>query len=132
MVHERRKYKRVEIFPMTVTLESQQKSFYGFITDLSESGLQICIHDDIENISDFSLKIPLPKEFDQDFLNIGADQVWINSLSNLAYNELGCKFKNPSPNQKESLKKLINLLESEIEADIEIPPTIDDDISAYI
>lgn len=128
MGEERRRYKRIEIFPLTVTLESQNNILYGFITDLSLSGLQLCIHDNIENITDFSIKIPLPKQLEVENLTIDANQVWINSMSNLAYNEIGCQFKNVEIEQKSKLEELITLLESEVDNDVAVPPNIEVEI----
>ncbi|GMT50315.1 MAG: hypothetical protein IEMM0008_1854 [bacterium] len=110
---EKRKYKRIKIFPMTVKLVTDSKTFLGFISDLSSTGLLVCLHDNIADIDQFSIKIPLPKSFGSQVLTIDSHQVWVNQLSNLEYNQVGCEFLDVNDEQAKTLEQLISLLEED-------------------
>ncbi len=110
---EKRKYRRVKIFPMTVKLVTDSNTFLGFISDLSGTGLLVCLHDNIADIDQFSIKIPLPKSFESHTLTIDSHQVWVNQLSNLEYNQVGCEFLDVNDEQTKTLEQLMGLLEED-------------------
>ncbi len=110
---EKRKYKRIKIFPMTVKLVTNSTTFLGFISDLSGTGLLVCLHDNIANIDQFSIKIPLPKSFESQTLTLESQQVWVNQLSNLEYNQVGCEFLDITDEQNKTLEQLMSLLEED-------------------
>ncbi len=110
---EKRKYRRIKIFPMTVKLVTDSNTYLGFISDLSSTGLLVCLHENIANIDQFAIKIPLPKSFESQTLTMGSHQVWVNQLSNLEYNQVGCEFLDITDEQNKTLEQLMSLLEED-------------------
>lgn len=98
---------------MTVSLETSKTTYDGFITDLSENGILICLHKEVVDIGDFSLKLPIPDSIGGGLVNLSAQQVRIDILSNVNYNEVGCQFINMENEQINKIQSLINLLEKE-------------------
>ena len=110
---DKRKYKRIKIYPLTVTLQSNNFSIDGFVTDLSQRGILLCIHKNVDNIGDFSLKLPIPGTDNGDTFSIQAQQVRLDTISNLQYNEIGCQFVDIYPEQEENIVKLMATLEDD-------------------
>lgn len=111
MENEKRKYKRIALFPVVVKLTDGQSVYTGFIRDLNETGIQICMGGKVENMENLYINIEQPMNPEASSLMIDAEQLWITQISNIDYYEIGCQFKNITPNQKEQIAQLISVME---------------------
>jgi len=96
-----------------VTLRCENHSYEGFITDLSQAGILLCMHKSVENIGDFSMELPIADSDDGKTFEISAKQVRMDTISNIQYNEIGCQFSNVSDSQEKHINELMGLMEKD-------------------
>jgi len=110
---EKRKHRRISIYPLTVKFIHENKNGFGFITNLSEGGANLWTNWNVPDDS-FYIKI-MPELNNGSPILLKAIKVRENKIFESTCSVIGCHFIDSDLEQKEIIDKLISILDNEVE-----------------